>query len=273
MWYDTEKPESESAMKLNVTTADPAGNVTLLVETGVDPADYGKVARRLLAMEDLRGEQVGFLTAPGMGGAVRLQMMGGEFCGNAARCAGLYQARRQGMERPGTVAVEMSGCASPLAVRTDLRRGTAEAEMPLPEGMERVTVSGRGMTAVRFAGIVHLVAACAPLPEREVAALLPELCRRFGAPAAGLMFLQDDFMRPAVYVDGTKSLCWESSCASGSAAAACARTAERPDGVYGFCLRQPGGMIEVCAERCGGRTASVRIGGRVTLEESREIEL
>ncbi|MDR1766561.1 MAG: hypothetical protein LBR77_10935 [Lachnospiraceae bacterium] len=82
-------------MELHVAVFDPAGNRTLIVTDPVPPGEYGPVARRLMDVEELGGEQVGFLVAPKMGGQVRLEMMGGEFCGNALRCAGLYHALQE----------------------------------------------------------------------------------------------------------------------------------------------------------------------------------
>ena len=248
-------------MKLSVTAADPAGNVTLLVESPVPPADYRTVAGRLLTLPALDGEQVGFLTAPRMGGEVRLEMMGGEFCGNAARCAGLWQARKRG--RNGAVSVEMSGCSRLLAIETD--GVEAWAEMPLPCATEDVCFGGTDFTAVCFEGIVHLIAESPPLPPETVARLLPEAADRFHLPAAGMMFLHGGLMRPVVYVRDTDTLVWERSCASGSTAVAWRDAQSAPDGVQRLELRQPGGIIRTETARSGGAVRSIRIGGPVTL--------
>ena len=79
-------------MKLDMAVLNPAGNITLIVTTAVDKAAYADIAGKLLNMPELRGEQVGFLTQPKHGGAIRLEMMGGEFCGNALRSTGYYYA-------------------------------------------------------------------------------------------------------------------------------------------------------------------------------------
>ena len=248
-------------MGLRVTAADPAGNVTLLVESPVPPSEYRTIASRLLALPELRGEQVGFLTAPRMGGEVRLEMMGGEFCGNAARCAGLWQARKRG--RDGAVAVEMSGCSHPLTVETG--GGEAWAGMPLPRFAEEIRLGGADFTAVCFEGIVHLVGECPPLSPETIARLLPEAAERFHLPAAGVMFLHGGLMRPAVYVRDTDTLVWERSCASGSTAVAWREARSAPDGLRRLDLKQPGGIIRTETVREGGQVRSIRIGGPVTL--------
>ena len=256
-------------MKLSVTAADPAGNVTLLVESPVFPADYGAIAGRLLALPALAGEQVGFLTAPRIGGEVRLEMMGGEFCGNAARCAGLWQARRRG--RDGAVSVEMSGCSHPLTV--EIAGGEAWAAMPLPCAMESFRLGRADFTAVCFEGIVHLIAEMPPLPPETVARLLPAAADHFHLPAAGMMFLHGGLMRPAVYVRATDTLVWERSCASGSTAVAWRDAQSASDGVRRLDLRQPGGIIRTETVRSGGAVRSIRIGGPVTLSAEQTLSI
>ena len=48
-------------MKLTFQLADPAGNLTLLVRTPVPREQYQDLAGRLLAIRELKAQQVGFL--------------------------------------------------------------------------------------------------------------------------------------------------------------------------------------------------------------------
>ena len=96
-------------MELSFQLADPAGNITLLVTTPVPREDHPTLAAGLLSIPELHAEQVGFLVPPQGAGVIRLEMMGGEFCGNALRCAGLYYAVQQGRRRAGRFPVEVSG--------------------------------------------------------------------------------------------------------------------------------------------------------------------
>ena len=75
-------------MKLRIIMADPAGNRTAIVRTPVPADQRAQIAAKILQINDLRAEQVGFETSALMGGTGRLEMMGGEFCGNAARSYG-----------------------------------------------------------------------------------------------------------------------------------------------------------------------------------------
>ena len=84
-------------MRIKVRVADPAGNITIFVTTPVEREKYPFIARQLLAREDLKGEQVGFIERKARGG-FRMEMMGGEFCGNASRSFGVssVSAGREG---------------------------------------------------------------------------------------------------------------------------------------------------------------------------------
>lgn len=262
-------------MRLSVITADPAGNITLLVRTPVMPVCRGEIARRLLKQKP-DAEQVGFLTEPRFGGDVRLEMMGGEFCGNALRAAGLLHAVRVGNREPQTVAVEISGCAGPLLVRADPAKGHAWAQMPLPKAVERLSLAGEVLDAVRFEGILQFVrfSPCI-LNQEEVKTALHAACGAYGAAAAGLMEYDEAActMRPAVYVCGTDSLYYERSCASGSAAVAALKASQSSTDSAALFLRQPGGVIEACAEKENGALRKLSIGGAVTLGEECETEV
>ena len=127
-------------MKLNILRADPAGNITLFVLDPVPVGDRAGIAARLMALPGSDVEQVGYLCPPVMGGAGRMEMAGGEFCGNATRAFGMLISRRLGGEPQ--VLVEVSGCAAPVAVDVDLSGGTARAQMPLPRSVSRVEADG-----------------------------------------------------------------------------------------------------------------------------------
>ena len=248
-----------SRQRLRVVRADPAGNVTLLVLDPVPLLQRPRAAVEL--MERFGGEQAGFLVPPRLGGEARLEMMGGEFCGNALRCLGAYRAREAG---PGRHALEISGCGRVLATETGLPGGSVRSEMPLPER----TDVWHGMKTAVFPGIVHALYRGEVPARAEAARITAGLCDRFGAPAAGVMALADDLrsMVPAVYVRDTDTLTFESSCASGSAAAAALLSREAPDGDWVYPLAQPGGVILASARREAGRLTGLAIAGEVTLE-------
>ena len=120
-------------MKLTFQRIDPAGNITLLVMTPVPREDYQTIAAKLLAIPELDAEQVGFLVPPRQDGIIRLEMMGGEFCGNALRSAGLYYAASQGFRRSRTFPVEISGYDAPLPVQVNPLTGQVMARLAIKD--------------------------------------------------------------------------------------------------------------------------------------------
>lgn len=74
-------------MNISYTKIDPAGNITVIVDSFVPREQQSRVASELMKLDN-SVEQVGFLEKPDDPCcAVRLQMMGGEFCGNASLSA------------------------------------------------------------------------------------------------------------------------------------------------------------------------------------------
>lgn len=163
----------------------PGGNPTILVLDPVDPLERSAVAQAFMAGGHLQAEQVGFLDL----GAhpVRLDMMGGEFCGNACRSAAAVMATEgAGLFREGAGwagELSASGARRPLRVRAVPAGETWEcwAEMPLLDADDPVSDLGPGLGLIRLPGIVHL---CLdetrhPFPA-DVVRETAQLRRRFG---------------------------------------------------------------------------------------------
>ncbi|MCI9243442.1 MAG: hypothetical protein HFF43_08665 [Lawsonibacter sp.] len=140
--------------------ANPAGNITLFVLDPVPIGGRAGLASRLMALPGSDVEQVGFVCPPASGCAGRMEMAGGEFCGNAARAFGMLMAQRLGGLPQ--VLVEVSGCGAPVTVDVDLSAGTARAQMPLPRAVSPARVDGRSGVLVDLVGIAHLVVEDAP---------------------------------------------------------------------------------------------------------------
>ena len=249
--------------------ADPAGNITALVQSPVAPGQRVRVAKEILALG--RAEQVGFLTEPILGGDCRLEMMGGEFCGNAARSLGYLTALTRHKAGTHTLAVEISGAPAAVPVTADLDRGWAWANMPLPLGAAQTEVAGQGYPTVFCPGICHLIAERPP-EEAFLAEALAALSA-FSPEAAGVMFLEGDKLTPAVYVRSTDSLVWESSCGSGSTACGWYLAQNAPDGQYTYHFREPGGVIETAVTKVEGAVTRIFMGGPLSLSEPLELGL
>ena len=258
---------------MKILVADPAKNITVFVLDPVnDFSERTALARAILADSRLGAEQVGFVIHPeahiSNSALWRLEMMGGEFCGNAARCFGLYVARMHGLKGKAEIFVSVSGVNEPLQVELDVERGWAKAEMPAPLVLENLDYEGRPLTLLAFEGITHIIAPDLESRSETFYAIKSLVERKFSLPdALGVMFYDtaSRFMVPIVYVLSTDTLIFESSCGSGSAALGAWLSRELQDGISLYAIAQPGGVIETEVTKKAGELAGITIGGEVKL--------
>ena len=269
-------------MKIDYIKLSPTGNITLLATSPVPRALHSEMAKALLAR--VGGEQVGYVepaTAPGA--LCRLQMMGGEFCGNATMSLGALVARTRGLADGAAMemALEVSGSDAPVPCRM-LRSGdgwTGTVRMPLPPRIWTFdcALSGRRLAVplVAFPGISHLILPAALSPdEARLRRLLPEWNREIGADALGALVWDPihTSIDPLVYVPSAGTLVREHGCGSGSAATGC-WLAEAAGRSLEIALRQPGGTITVEAQMADGKVSAVAITGRVEIIEEGSVEI
>lgn len=261
--------------KIPFVKLSPTQNVTVLVTQSVPRSEQAAMSAKLLAYDGVGGEQVGFLEPAVIPGAqVRLQMMGGEFCGNATMSVGAYLAEREGLAdgESRDYVLEISGANGPthcLIERTgDAWRG--KVRMPCPECVreyELETECGlRQVPVVVFPGISHLIVPANEAWSRETI----EKCIRswndvIGADALGVLRYDEEKMtiEPAVYVPATDSVVWERGCGSGTAAIGCRNAVKY--GAFEGEIRQPGGTIYVAAKAEDGRISDLSIAGTVRI--------
>lgn len=254
-------------MNISYTKIDPAGNITVIVDSFVPREQQSRVASELMK-RDVTVEQVGFLEKPDDPCcAVRLQMMGGEFCGNATRAYAMYIARQRG--GLSEVRLRVSGCDHVVTAAVDLARGAARAEMPLPRAVRAAEVEGHAGTLVDLAGIAHLVIEGVAPSEDFFRAAEPLFSAIEGLDAYGVIFLDrtSHRMTPLVKVVDTGTLVWEGSCGSGTIACAVVESTGLADGHFEQNYFQPAGVVRASVERRGGAVVSAAIGGPVTLDE------
>ena len=261
-------------MLISYRKADPSGNITGLVESPVEISLRPLVTQRVLsACPDM--EQLGFVSPCGAAD-IRLDMSGGEFCGNATLSAAALELQRKGMDS-GTVAVSVSGAERPLSVEVE-KVGEGEyrgrVDMPLPKSVgQRTLPGGMSLPVVEFPGISHVIAGT-ELSDVQAMELIAPWCRALGAEALGVMLFDEKAMalRPLVWVPGSGTLFWERSCASGSSALG-AWLALRDAFSRRIVLRQPGGEIGAEAQVRDGRLCSLYMSGRVKLFDAKTLEI
>ena len=262
-------------MELSFVKLSPTQNTTVLVRTPLARALQPRAARILLGHEGVGGEQAGFIEPASLPGArCRLQMMGGEFCGNATMSLAALLAEEEGLE-PGQEKrydLEVSGCETPVGclIRRDEAGMTGRVAMPLPKRVgpsEIQTDSGlESVQTVAFEGIAHLLIPAGRRTEEEIRRRIPEWCLKMDGDALGALLCDavNGSMTPIVHVRSTGTTVCERGCGSGTAALACAR-ALGPEGGWSGEVRQPGGVMRGEARTNGGRITGVFIEGRVRI--------
>lgn len=257
-------------MRLEYFLLDPTGNITILVTSPVPVEKQAYAAARLMNREK-NAEQVGFLSnAPSCD--IALRMAGGEFCGNAAMCSAVIAADRASLTE-GKMRVRVSGAEEPVLAEVSLQkegRWKGTVEMPKPISCMDMMLPEEGICpVVSFKGISHVIVK-REIPPQRAEILARIWCSYLGADALGIMFLDSRAMRlkPLVCVPGAGTLCWENSCASGTAAVGVYLARER-GGEARAVVRQPAGDLSIHA----GADGSLHLSGTVRILYRKAVEI
>lgn len=268
-------------MIINYVKANPSGNITLFVLNQIAPEDRKRVNEILLAKEK-DAEQVACLSING--NQTTVQMMGGEFCGNATRSSAAYALSLSG-EKSGDFQVRCSGCTDVLQVHAEEKSDggyTASVNLPLPLAMKTIPISYNRDSVtchyISMPGIDHYVYFTLNLKNLDrkqfLYSLQREISRGPEPSAYGLMLVELGSLQmiPAVYVTNTGTLYWENSCGSGSAAVAAAM-AQRQDHSIEATLHEPGGTIDILAEYSNHTLTGLGIGGPISFGPVQQCEI
>ena len=267
-------------MTVDFVKISPTENMTIIVTSPVPRVQQASVAEGLMAYAGVYAEQVGFLEESNRSGScARLQMMGGEFCGNASMSLAAWLARRDGLAEGETAEypLEVSGAEKTIVCSVRRTGGCylGSVSMPLPvEIGECSLLPEKKLPLVRFEGIAHVIVPEKLLSGEEAQEKISEWCRALKADAMGILLMDEkgERMRPLVYVAETDSAVWERGCGSGSAAVG-AFSAVKAGGDVRMEIVQPGGTIGVEVRTASGNIEEIRISGRVKIVASGEAYL
>lgn len=272
-------------MKLNVIKINPVENMTVFVMDRIESSTHMQVANKLMAYNNLHGEQVGFVeepvTARGKSlNTLRLQMMGGEFCGNATRSLAALMVHKNlpGVNKADgfyNVVLEASGSDDLITCtvrKTDVENSYfSRIQMPLPY---RITNSNLefhnreiNYTRVDFQGITHFILESMDIEDKDsFFERIKSRVENEELDAIGIMFYDSkiSFLNPLVYVRATDSLYWERSCASGTSALGVALALSRNSDLHEY-IRQPGGQLEVMVKLKDNKVKSIYLDGNVKI--------
>ena len=205
-------------MEIQYLLADPTKNITVLVTTPVSRALQPELASLLLNLEP-EAEQVGFVETAA-DGQMRLQMMGGEFCGNATMSFGAWLCRRAPIGQTCRLALEISGAPALVECSITPLDGCflGTVDMPLPEKIETLRLPLGSETAelsvVRLPGISHIIVPAQVLTRARAEELIRRWAEVLHADALGILLLQEEELcfDPLVYVTQTDTAVWERGC-------------------------------------------------------------
>jgi len=246
----------------------PGGNDTYIIyDPAIKRESYAELNKSVLSYgtsKDICFEQGGFIErAQSQFAVARLQMAGGEFCGNAARSFGAllisdylgkrnlasvvqYEGIRQQDDRY-SLLIEMSGTDRLLevSVKEEGEEYKVRVEVPIRHGFqhirsENIFVSGNSIPVqvVELEGITHIIVSGDKLKFPTEESVRNELARTIIAdlglvdhPAVGVIWSDTcgDSRRinPVVWVKSIDSYFYESACGSGSVAAGLVDTLSR----------------------------------------------
>ena len=255
-------------MELRFVKASPCRNTTVFVEDEAPLSARGEIARLAMDADVLAAEQVGFLVPPLFdGSALRVEMAGGEFCGNASLALGALAVARGLRVAGDSFFVECSGAARPLRVSAEAVslgrwRGTValSSEARISEAEFSVGGAAYRGAVVELPGICHFCVAAAPFPKETYEALMALLAARVSSDAYGIIPYREDgdgqySIRPFVAVPAANSAVFEQACGSGSLALG--HWLAKSEGRARLEVRQPGGTIRV--EFAGGASISEEV--------------
>ena len=242
-------------MQIHYSVWDPMGNITVLVTSDVPVSARTEVAAHLLKTVN-GAEQVGFFDLESTP-LPRLEMAGGEFCGNATMsAAAMLISNSENFKNKENEEIEISlavsGSDEPVSVFVEQNNGEngyiCTVSMPLPATVEIFDTVLDGdpvsIPLVRMPGIAHFVVQNSITADEAegIQELLRKLAEQVEASAYGMIFTSDaeQPISPLLYVPAADTMIWENACGSGSAAVAAWLAAQHGDPVA-IRLLQPGG--------------------------------
>ena len=233
----------------------PTKNYTILVESTFNETSHKEIAKKLMEIEK-EAEQVGFIKYD-KNNNISLRMAGGEFCGNATMCAGVYAAinDKDFKERINNNNEEISFLENNSDINKNRinKRVFTEAlnkyidvdieiisnksfscsvNMPRAKSIKKIKLPNNNeYTIVNYDGISHIiiennleknisVVNKTKIGEDYYENIINTLCDDLNLPSLGIIFFDNNkkSIKPLIYVKNADTLYWENSCASGSIA-------------------------------------------------------
>ena len=263
-------------MELKFIKTSPTENMTLLIETPVPREQHLEIAEKLIAYGSVYAEQAGYIEEPeNPAAAKRLQMVAGEFCGNASLSLAAVVAEEKGLKtgEETEIILEVSGADSLVncQMKKEEKGWFGRVAMPLPKAIEHKKFHLEDETyelaEVIFEGISHIIVPVSLWGERAVekAELAAKVWAEHMPAAFGILLFDEEKgeCQPLVSIQGA-TLIWERGCGSGTSAVG-AYLAMKAGKSLSVSLKQPGGIMGAEVSMENGKIISLHITGKVSI--------
>ncbi len=221
----------------------PAGNDQLLIN-GIVEKKYRREINDAMIRQFPNVEQVSFYEFNKKNNIARLELAGGEFCGNATRSLAYLLLKG----KPGKILLQVSGTTNMLSAGVNASN-TAFAQMPIFNNFTCVQQLQKDLFRVDLEGISHLI--CTKKLEIKKNKDLVDYAKKlleknnllFSIAAAGVMFIEINnnklLLKPVVWVKNTQTILYETCCASGTAAVALWYALQNNKSITNLQIKQP----------------------------------
>lgn len=245
----------------------PSGNMTVLVDSQHDPAQYPHIAQQLMQTSHVGCEQVGFVVDDDGDIPHRLVMSGHEFCGNGT-LSFIHYLKDRNLLPSATFNLNVSGLETPVscAVYDDVMQ--YETTLPNPQYMKAQSYC---IDDVLFEGLEihydtyqHFVCPITVWSD-SLAKSVESFVRIQQWPkhltAVGMMLYDTihQHLYPLIYVPQIDSLIWEQSCGSGTGSVGLYEAYQQQLDHIEKEIIQPGGTLSVMVNRSeNGDTIAIK---------------
>lgn len=227
-------------MKIQYKIYNPSGNITALVMGEEYSQDEKKIINQKIMEENKEVEQVGFLSLK----ENKLSMAGGEFCGNATRCACKYYLENN---KKDNLEIKINNYLIKSGIYDS---GEIWCEIPILTDKKLIEKLDPNITKVNLSGITILVVENFDY-NKDLKNVAINYIKEFNLQdeqAVGVIFLKENLeIIPIVWVKEINTLFAENSCGSGSIGVSIVQNLKNNQDK--FKIKQPSGKflsIEVC---------------------------
>ena len=269
-----------STLKLNFIKVNPTENMTVFIMDPVPRSMHIEISNKIMNYNNIHAEQIGFIEKGTNDNQIRLQMMGGEFCGNATRSlASILVLKKHSsvnyLSNKFIVPLEVSGaddiCYCEVIPTESETSFVSSIKMPLHKNIEIIHINYNDSvykaSLITFPGITHLIIDDENIQSKyDFFINVINTLKHLDYEALGIMFYDEkkSFITPLVYVTATDSIVWERGCGSGTAAVGLYLSYKNKKDINTV-IKQPGGELTIITKWDNDKVTEATLSGIVSI--------